>query len=180
MHLMTAAILQNRMLTACSTLAMMNADLPEDLPVHQSHGSGLGLLGLQRDHFPEGICSSLYPLQLQLEKPLGLCLPEGKVSHPCRCIFCWTGAAQHHSSQHRQPPQPPGPSWGSTPSSGEGHPSCEKISFRAFFSLPTAGGCCTQEQGLYFGWLGRCAGTKVTTKLCPAWPSMNEFANVEL
>lgn len=123
MHLMTTAILKNRILTACTNLVLMNSDLPEDLPLHQSCGSGLGLPGFQRDHSPKGSCSSLLPSAAAIRKTLGALqvqLLSDREQHS-------TAAPQHH-----QPPQPPGHSWGHTPSPGEGQSSCQ-ICFRAFF-----------------------------------------------
>lgn len=182
MHLMTAAILKNRMLTACSSLVLMNSDLPEDLPLHQSRGSGLGLLGLQRDHSPEGSCSSLLSCEAAIRKTLGAlpaCL-QGRPLTSAGAASPRQGAVQHHGPS-ASPTSPA--TWaqlgGHTPALGKGIPAVRRAASGPL-SLPTAGGCCTKEQGLCFGWLGRCTGTKVTTKLCPAWPSMNGFANVGL
>lgn len=134
MHLTTAASLKNRMLTACSSLVLMNSDLPEDFPLHQSRGSGLGLLGLQRDHSPKALAPHYYPVKLQLEKPLGLCLPAGKASHLCRCSFSQTGSsAAPRPLSITNLPSHLGPAGGTHSSSWEGHPSCQKSCFRASF-----------------------------------------------
>lgn len=128
MHLMTAAVLKNRMLTACSNLVLMNPDLPEDLPLHQSHGTGLGLLGLQRDHSPKGSCSSLLSCAAALRKTLGA-LPAWKEG--LSPLLTRQGAAQPLSITNL--PSHLGPAGGTHPSSWEGHPSCQKSCFRAFF-----------------------------------------------
>lgn len=127
MHLMTAAILKNRILTACTNLVLMNSDLPEDLPLH-SHVEVAWGCRVSRGTIPlKALVPHFYPLQLQLEKPLGLCLSPLQVQLLSDREQHSTAAPQHH-----QPPQPPGHSWGHTPSSGEGQPSCQ-ICFRAFF-----------------------------------------------
>lgn len=131
MHLMTAAILKTRILTACSNLVLMNSDLPEVLLLYQSYGSSLGLLGLQRDQSPKGSCSSLLSSAAAIRKTLGA-LPawrEGLSRLQVQLLL----DREQHSTTAPQPPQPPGPSWGTHSSSGEGYPSFPKICFRALF-----------------------------------------------
>lgn len=116
MHLMTAAILKNRMLTACSNLVLMISDLPVDLSLHQSHGSGLGLLGLQKDYSPKGSCSSLFSSAAAIRKTLGA-LPAWREGLSPLQVQLFLDRNQHSitAPQHHQPPQPSGPSWGDTP-----------------------------------------------------------------
>lgn len=122
----------------------------------------------------KALAPHFYPVQLHLEKPLGPCLPERKASH-----LYSPDRGQHSPSASPTSPATWAQLGGHTPALGKGIPAVRRAASGPF-SLPTAGGCCTKEQGLCFGWLGRCTGTKITTKLCPAWPSMDGFANVGL
>lgn len=155
MHLTTAAILKNRMLTACSSLVLMNSDLPEDLPLHQSRGSGLGLLGLQRDHSPEGSYSSLLSCEAAIRKTLGAppACREGLSPLQVQLLpdreQCSTMAPQHH-----QPPQPPGPSWGDTLQLlGRASQLSEEL-LQGLFPCPRQVGVALRSRGCVLGGLG--------------------------
>lgn len=119
-NLMAAAVLQTRMLTAGSNIVLMNSDLPEDLLLHHSRGSGLGLLGLQRDHSPKGSCSSLLSSAAATRKTPEALPASGRREElsPLQ-VQLLLDRKQHSTTapQHHQPPQhhpSPGPSWGST------------------------------------------------------------------